>query len=98
MTAQGMHTLQEIQTQTDAWAAVVDAAREGARPWETFFAQRVGDLTLFFGCGSTHYLSLSAASDLLSHKTLLKRSPMALNRRSSSTKKGPSSLSGGGVI
>jgi len=58
----GVHTLQEIRTQPDAWAAVLDAAREGAQSWGTFFAQRAGDQTLFFGCGSTYYLSLTAAS------------------------------------
>ena len=62
MTTQGMYTIREIQTQSEAWAAVVDAVREGAQPWKTFFAQRAGDLTLFFGCGSTYYLSLTAAS------------------------------------
>jgi glucosamine--fructose-6-phosphate aminotransferase (isomerizing) len=40
----------------------LDAAREGAQSWKAFFAQRTGDLTLFFGCGSTYYLSLTAAS------------------------------------
>jgi glucosamine--fructose-6-phosphate aminotransferase (isomerizing) len=62
VTTQGVNTLREIQTQPDAWAAVVDVAREGAQSWGTFFAQRAGDLTLFFGCGSTYYLSLTAAS------------------------------------
>jgi glucosamine--fructose-6-phosphate aminotransferase (isomerizing) len=62
VTTQGTHTLREIQTQPDAWAAVLGAAREGAQAWETFFAKSAGDLTLFFGCGSTHYLSLTAAS------------------------------------
>jgi glucosamine--fructose-6-phosphate aminotransferase (isomerizing) len=62
VTTNGVHTLQEIRTQPDAWAAILDAAREGAQSWGTFFAQRAGDLTLFFGCGSTYYLSLTAAS------------------------------------
>jgi glucosamine--fructose-6-phosphate aminotransferase (isomerizing) len=62
VTLKGVHTLQEIQTQTEAWAAVLDAARVGANSWRAFFAQRAGDLTIFFGCGSTYYLSLTAAS------------------------------------
>ena len=62
VTTQGKHTLQEIQTQPDAWAAVLDVIRKGAQLWQTFFAQGPGELTLFFGCGSTHYLSMTAAS------------------------------------
>ncbi|GAB4527035.1 MAG: glucosamine-6-phosphate deaminase [Anaerolineae bacterium] len=62
VTTPGAHTLQEIQTQADAWAAVLDVARTQAADWQRFFAQRKDDLTLFFGCGSTYYLSLTAAS------------------------------------
>jgi glucosamine--fructose-6-phosphate aminotransferase (isomerizing) len=62
VTTTGVHTLQEIQTQPDAWADVLDAAREETQSWKAFFAQRAGDLILFFGCGSTYYLSLTAAS------------------------------------
>jgi glucosamine--fructose-6-phosphate aminotransferase (isomerizing) len=62
VTTKGQHTLQEIQTQSDAWAAVLAAAREGAQAWQRFLAQGEDDLTLFFGCGSTYYLSLTAAS------------------------------------
>ena len=62
MTTKDSHTLQEIQTQPDAWAAALEAARAGAGSWESFFRQREGALTLFFGCGSTYYLSLTAAS------------------------------------
>jgi glucosamine--fructose-6-phosphate aminotransferase (isomerizing) len=58
----GAHTLQEIQNQPDAWSAVLDAARERDQSWKAFFAQRMSDLALFFGCGSTYYLSLTAAS------------------------------------
>jgi glucosamine--fructose-6-phosphate aminotransferase (isomerizing) len=62
VTTKGLHTLQEIQTQDGAWAAVLEAARSGADAWARFFTQRKGDLILFFGCGSTYYLSLTAAS------------------------------------
>ncbi len=64
MTTPGMFTLQEIQTQPDAWAAVLDAVREQAQAWDTFFAGGKDGLTLFFGCGSTHYLSMTAAAVL----------------------------------
>lgn len=64
MTTPGMHTLQEIQSQPGAWAAVLDAAREQAQAWRTFFTQAQDDLTLVFGCGSTHYLAMTAASVL----------------------------------
>lgn len=64
MTTSGTHTLQEIQAQPDAWAAVLKAAREQAQAWQAFFAQEQGDTILFFGCGSTHYLSMTAASVL----------------------------------
>jgi glucosamine--fructose-6-phosphate aminotransferase (isomerizing) len=56
--------LQEIHTQPNAWAAVLGAARERAQSWQAFFAEHRGDLTLFFGCGSTHYLSMTAAAVL----------------------------------
>jgi glucosamine--fructose-6-phosphate aminotransferase (isomerizing) len=62
VTTPGAHTLQEIRTQADAWAAVLGAARTQAAAWRRFFAQREDDVTLFFGCGSTYYLSLAAAS------------------------------------
>jgi glucosamine--fructose-6-phosphate aminotransferase (isomerizing) len=62
VTAKGDHTLQEIQTQSDAWAAVLEATQAGAGSWGNFFRRRQRDLTLFFGCGSTYYLSLTAAS------------------------------------
>lgn len=62
MTMQGVQTLHEIQTQPAAWEAVLGAAREGAQSWQTFFAQEQNGPVLFFGCGSTYYLSLTAAS------------------------------------
>jgi glucosamine--fructose-6-phosphate aminotransferase (isomerizing) len=64
VTTPGMFTLQEIDTQPDAWAAVLGAAREQAGAWGVFFDRGRGGLTLFFGCGSTHYLSMTAAAVL----------------------------------
>ncbi len=62
MTSTGAHTLQEIKTQPEAWAAVLPAVRGQAGSWRSFFERQKGALTLFFGCGSTHYLSMTAAS------------------------------------
>jgi glucosamine--fructose-6-phosphate aminotransferase (isomerizing) len=64
VTTSGVHTYQEIQTQTSAWAAVLDAVRDSAQSWQTFFDQIEDKPLLFFGCGSTYYLSLTAASVL----------------------------------
>jgi glucosamine--fructose-6-phosphate aminotransferase (isomerizing) len=64
VTTSGVHTYQEIRTQTSAWAAVLDAARDSAQACQTFFAQGESNPLLFFGCGSTYYLSLTAASVL----------------------------------
>ena len=60
----GQHTLHEIQTQPEAWAAILPAVQGQAPLWRQFFAPHAADLTLFFGCGSTYYLSLIAASAL----------------------------------
>jgi glucosamine--fructose-6-phosphate aminotransferase (isomerizing) len=64
VTTSGVHTYQEIRTQASAWTAVLDAARDSAQAWQTFFAQAESNPLLFFGCGSTYYLSLTAASVL----------------------------------
>lgn len=51
------HTYNEIKTQTQAWAQALDVVRASSSP-------KVGDYdqVIFTGCGSTYYLSLSAAS------------------------------------
>jgi glucosamine--fructose-6-phosphate aminotransferase (isomerizing) len=64
VTTPGVHTLQEIRSQPSAWAAVLGAAGEQAQAWHTFFTEGNDSPTLFFGCGSTHYLSMTAASVL----------------------------------
>jgi glucosamine--fructose-6-phosphate aminotransferase (isomerizing) len=64
MTKPGVHTLQEIKSQTEAWTAVLEAVQHQTQPWQAFFDQDQDGLTIFFGCGSTHYLSMTAASVL----------------------------------
>lgn len=62
MADRGMHTFQEIMNQPHAWVDALQAFRDQQAhvldAWERIKAKRV----LFTGCGSTYYLSLSAAS------------------------------------
>lgn len=62
MNATGQHTFTEITTQTTAWAEAIKAfkAVEGTlkRTWTGLNPTHV----LFVGCGSTHYLSQTAAA------------------------------------
>jgi glutamine---fructose-6-phosphate transaminase (isomerizing) len=60
----GQHTLNEIRSQPQAWAAILPAAQSGEAEWRSFFAGQAGHLNLLFGCGSTYYLSLTAAAVL----------------------------------
>jgi glucosamine--fructose-6-phosphate aminotransferase (isomerizing) len=60
----GQHTLSEIRSQPEAWAAVVPAAQSGEAEWLSFFAGQAGYQNLLFGCGSTYYLSLTVAAVL----------------------------------
>jgi glucosamine--fructose-6-phosphate aminotransferase (isomerizing) len=54
---QNYHTYQEIKTQTQAWAQALEVVSAAALP-------KAGDYdqVIFTGCGSTYYLSLSAAA------------------------------------
>jgi glucosamine--fructose-6-phosphate aminotransferase (isomerizing) len=60
----GQHTLSEIRSQPQAWAAVVPAATSAEAAWRSFFTGQAGCQYLLFGCGSTFYLSLTAAAVL----------------------------------
>jgi glucosamine--fructose-6-phosphate aminotransferase (isomerizing) len=51
------HTYNEIKTQTEAWAQALDVVNASSLPMAGDY-----DQTLFTGCGSTYYLSLSAAA------------------------------------
>ncbi len=51
------HTYNEIKTQTEAWAQALEVARAVKLPSAEKY-----DQVIFTGCGSTYYLSLSAAA------------------------------------
>jgi glucosamine--fructose-6-phosphate aminotransferase (isomerizing) len=57
MTYQEYHTFTEIQSQPAAWQAALKHARSVDLPTATDY-----DHVIFVGCGSTYYLSLSAAA------------------------------------
>lgn len=62
MTKRGTHTLREIRGQAKAWAQALRAAQSTLpRIRESWSQQDVAEV-LFCGCGSTHYLSLTAAA------------------------------------
>ncbi len=63
MTA-GHHTLNEIRSQPQSWAAILPAAREQADAWRAFLSGAGAAQILLFGCGSTYYLALTAAAVL----------------------------------
>ena len=62
MNMNGQHSYQEIMTQPDAWEDALDAfgtiAPQLTAQWQTIQP----DELLFTGCGSTHYLALTAAA------------------------------------
>lgn len=62
MTERGMHTLREIRAQAKAWAQALHEAQPVLpRIRESWSRQDMAEM-LFCGCGSTHYLSLTAAA------------------------------------
>jgi glutamine---fructose-6-phosphate transaminase (isomerizing) len=64
----GQHTWSEIQSQGAVWQAAVKHASEASGPLADCFRSKGYTEAIFIGCGSTHYLSLSAAalaSDML---------------------------------
>lgn len=60
MTA-GQYTLPEILSQPEAWAEALDAFAEKERAFKRFFAAAAPERVIVTGCGSTYYLSLTAA-------------------------------------
>jgi glucosamine--fructose-6-phosphate aminotransferase (isomerizing) len=62
MTSRGQHTLSEIITQPDAWEEALRAGANAAGGLRDLWKRIDGRSVLFTGCGSTYYLSLSAAA------------------------------------
>lgn len=58
----GEHTWSEIQSQGHVWQAAVSRASEASGPLAEHYRSKQYTEALFIGCGSTHYLSLSAAA------------------------------------
>ncbi|MBN1149078.1 MAG: SIS domain-containing protein [Anaerolineales bacterium] len=56
------HTLQEIQTQPDAWAQAIQIAARQAEALRRLWGDAEFDQVIFTGCGSTYYLSLAGAA------------------------------------
>ncbi|NPV07572.1 MAG: SIS domain-containing protein [Anaerolineae bacterium] len=58
----GQHTWSEIQSQPEVWEAALERASEAGRHAAQRWPLVDFSEALFVGCGSTHYLSLSAAA------------------------------------
>ena len=58
----GARTLKEIGEQPDAWAAAIRTFDARSAEVQRFFQKRSPDEVIFTGCGSSYYLSLSAAT------------------------------------
>ena len=57
----GLHTRNEILTQTDAWSDALDVVEKNKKALQTLLNADYQQV-VFTGCGSTYYLSLSAAA------------------------------------
>ena len=58
----GARTLQEIGEQPDAWAAAIRSFDERSASLEGLFREQSPDEVIFTGCGSSYYISLTAAA------------------------------------
>lgn len=56
------HTLQEINSQPEAWAEAIQVIEQKAKSLEQFWQEGEFDRVIFTGCGSTYYLSLAGAN------------------------------------
>ncbi len=61
MNEKGQQTLQEILSQPVVWADTLHSFGKQAPVLKDFWNQNQFDQVIFTGCGSTHYLSLSAS-------------------------------------
>ncbi len=58
----GARTLREIGEQPEAWLAAIDSFDRGAEEVDRLFDEAAPDEIVFTGCGSSYYLSLTAAA------------------------------------
>ena len=58
----GQHTYAEIMSQPAVWTAVLESAKPALQSAARQWREVAPKLVLFTGCGSTYYLSLSAAA------------------------------------
>jgi glucosamine--fructose-6-phosphate aminotransferase (isomerizing) len=66
MNSPGKHTLEEILSQTPAWAQAVQVVERQREALETLARGDPARQFFFTGCGSTYYLALAAAANLRS--------------------------------
>jgi len=62
--AKGARTWEEITSQPEVWAKTLERFAADRPALEAFLAQEGLDRVLVIGCGSTHYLALSAAATI----------------------------------
>lgn len=62
MAQRGKHTLYEINSQPETWAAVLAQVQENAGEIKRLFEEGNYRQILFTGCGSTYYVSIAAAA------------------------------------
>ena len=58
----GTHTYAEIKSQPSVWQDALDVFRSQTDRVESLWRSEPFDEVIFTGCGSTHYLSITAAS------------------------------------
>jgi glucosamine--fructose-6-phosphate aminotransferase (isomerizing) len=61
MMERGLHTHNEIQSQPEAWAQALEVVEQNRSNLDKLFHNGINQ-ALFTGCGSTYYLSVSAAA------------------------------------
>jgi len=96
MAARGAHTFEEIMGQTAAWQATLEEALAKREQIRELFDKGSFREVVFTGCGSTYYLSLTAAA-IFQHLTGLRAlalpaSELALFPHSSLVRGGPTLL------
>lgn len=92
----GVYTLEEIQSQPEAWLAAAEVIDRQVKAIQAVFNPEECSQVIFTGCGSTYYLALAAAAGFqaLSGETAraLPASELWLNPRSSYPSRGKTLL------